>query len=244
MTRYLCLFGLGVSFLLPSPASPQDSDKPIRVLFVQNGHDPKPKAPILEKLMKDVGGFEVTPLTDVKKLSEVKRAAYDVLLCYGGPSKDELQERAIEKFVEEGGGVVALHHASANPSKAWIQLIGGSFAGHIAGTHKLNVIFTDVKHPVTAGVEPFEIVDEEYKHKLADVQRTVLAKFKERPPGSDPKANMDIIWVREVGKGRVLYNALGHGKEAWENPAWQKITLQGICWATGRPKAIQLPAAK
>jgi type 1 glutamine amidotransferase len=103
---------------------------------------------------------------------------------------------------------------------------------------------TEIKHPVTAGVESFEIVDEEYKHKMADVERTVLAKFKERPPGSDQKANMDILWTREVGKGRVVYTGLGHGKEAFENPAWQKITLQAICWSAGKPREIKLPAAK
>src|SRR5262245_59144609 len=129
MKRRLFLSVLCAAFLIPSLANPQDKDKRIRVLFVQNGHEPKPKVPIMEKLLTDLGGFEVTPLTDVKKLAELKRSDYDVLLCYGGPAKDEVQERAIEKFVEEGGGVVALHHSSANPAQSWIRLIGGSFAG-------------------------------------------------------------------------------------------------------------------
>jgi type 1 glutamine amidotransferase len=86
-------------------------------------------------------------------------------------------------------------------------------------------------------------VDEEYKHTFADVDRHILARFRERPPESDPKANMDIIWTREIGKGRVFYNALGHDKEAWENPAWQKLTVQGILWAAGRPREVQLRTA-
>src|SRR5262245_55956995 len=185
-TFLLTLLSLGIMYLPAAFAQ----DKPIRVLFVQNGHEPKPKVPILEKVLKDLGGFEVTPLTDVKKLGDLKRSDYDVILCYGGPAKDELQERAIEKFVEDGGGVVALHHSSANPSKSWLQRIGGSFAGHIAGTHKLNVVIADDKHPITQGVGPFTIEDEEYKHNLAKVERHVLAKFRERPEKSDQKANM------------------------------------------------------
>lgn len=238
-TFLLTLMAAAIVFLAPL-SSAQDKDKPIRVLFVQNGHDPKPKVPILEKVLKDLGGFEVTPLTDVKKLGDLKRSDYDVILCYGGPSKDELQERAIEKFVEEGGGVVALHHSSANPSKSWITLIGGSFAGHIAGIHKLNIVIADDKHPITQGVGPFTIEDEEYKHNLAKVERHVLAKFRERPEKSDQKANMDIIWTREVGKGRVVYNALGHGVEAWNNPAWQKIVVQSILWSAGKPKEVKI----
>src|SRR5205823_3073575 len=88
-----------LAVLGPTPAA--DKDAPIKVLFLQNGHEPKPKVPILEKVFKDVGGFEVTPLTDLKKLGDLKRTDYDVLLCYGGPAKDEVQERAIAQFVEE-----------------------------------------------------------------------------------------------------------------------------------------------
>jgi type 1 glutamine amidotransferase len=225
------------------PASAQDKDAPVRVLFVLNGHGFGPKAPILEKVLKEVGGLQVTRQEDLKKLADVKRSDYDVLLFYGGPQADELQERALEKFVEDGGGVVALHHASANKSKVWIRLIGGQFAGHIPGTHPLNVVVVEKDHPVTKGVEAFAIVDEEYKHKLADVERQVLARFRERPPKSDQKANMDVIWTRTVGKGRVVYNALGHDKEAWENPAWQKLVLQSIFWAAGQPREVK-PLAK
>jgi type 1 glutamine amidotransferase len=247
MRHWFGAFGLcaGLLLLTATPLTPAaDKDGPVRVLFILNGHDPAPKAPILEKVLKDIGGFDVKRLESLPKLADVKRADYDVLLFYGGPQATEVQERAIEKFVEDGGGVVALHHSSANNSKAWIRMIGGSFAGHIAGTHKLNVVIADPKHPVTAGVEPFSIVDEEYKHKLADVERKVLAKFRERPEKSDQKANMDIIWTRDIGKGRVVYNALGHGKEAWSNPAWQKITVQSILWAAGKPREVKIPEAK
>ena len=118
----------------------------------------------------------------------------------------------------------------------WTRLLGARFTGHIPGTHKLNIVLTGTKHPITAGVEPFSIVDEEYKHRFAEVDRHVLARFRERPPTSDQNANMDILWTREIGKGRVFYSALGHGKEAWENPAWQKLIIQSILWAAGRPR--------
>jgi type 1 glutamine amidotransferase len=169
------------------------------------------------------------------KLADLKRADYDVLLFYTtGYKLNEVQERAIEKFVEDGGGLVALHGASASfgNSQVWFRLVGAKFAGHYKGTHKLNVVLTD-KHPITAGVEPFSIIDEEYNHNFAKVDRKVLAQFKERPEGSKGKNN-DIMWTREVGKGRVVYNALGHGKDAWENSAWQKLTVQSLLWAAGR----------
>src|SRR5437763_1251740 len=79
---------------------------------------------------------------------------------------------------------------------------------------------------VPAGGGLFTTVAEGYKHACAEVDRHVLARCRGRPPARDQNANMDIVWTREVGKGRVFYCALGHGKDAWENPAWQKLIVQ------------------
>lgn len=240
----------------PTPAA--DETKPVRVLFVLGSppfHDIRNLPPILEKVLDKVGGFKVTRLeppqdkppndaAHLAQLANIKRADYDVLVFYtSGYQLNEAQERALEKFVEDGGGIVGIHGASLTfgNSKVWLRLLGAKFAGHIKGTHPLNIVITDTKHPITAGVGPFTIIDEEYKHTFANVDRHVLARFRERPPQSDQKANMDILWTREIGKGRVFYCALGHGKEAWENPAWQKLIVQGILWAAHRPREVKLP---
>jgi type 1 glutamine amidotransferase len=255
----LILLSVGTAFAAPFTKGFADDAKPVRVLFVLGSppfHDIRHLPPILEKVLHQVGGFQVTRLeppadkrpddpAHMAKLADIKRADYDVLVFYtSGYKLNEIQERALEKFVEDGGGIVGIHGASLtfNNSPFWMRLLGARFAGHIRGTHPLNIVIADPSHPITAGVGPFTIIDEEYKHRFADVDRHVLARFRERPPGSDPKANMDIIWTRQVGQGRVFYCALGHGKDAWENPAWQKLIVQGILWAAGRPREVQVPS--
>jgi type 1 glutamine amidotransferase len=240
-----------------APAALADDAKPVRVLFVLGSppfHDIRGLPPILEKVLDRVGGFQVTRLEPPKdkppsdgahlaRLADIKRADYNVLMFYTSLyTLNEIQERALEKFVEEGGGIVGIHGASLTfgNSQVWLRLLGARFTSHIRGTHKLNIVIADDKHPITAGVGPFSIVDEEYKHQFANVNRHVLARFRERPPASDQKANMDIVWTREIGKGRVFYCALGHDKEAWENPAWQKLIVQGILWAAQRPREVNL----
>ena len=248
---------IGLAALWLPRSSDAGKEKPVRVLLVLGSgppHDIRKLAPVLDKLLEDVGGMTVTHLeppkdkspsdpAHLRKLADLKRADYDVLVFYTvGHKLDDVQERALEKFVEDGGGIVALHGASASfgNSQVWLRLVGARFAGHYKSLHKLNVVIADPKHPITAGVEPFTITDEEYNHNFAKVERHVLASFRERPEGSKGKNN-DIMWTREVGKGRVVYNALGHGKDAWENPAWQKLTVQSIFWAAGRPRSVKLP---
>src|SRR5437016_1751516 len=73
MRRCLGLFAIGLAVTLTIAAQPtgaQNKDDPVRVLFIQNDHDFAKKAPILEKLLKDLGGFQVTPEKDRKKLEE------------------------------------------------------------------------------------------------------------------------------------------------------------------------------
>jgi len=261
MKKLIGMFGISLSVAMslgvPTAVSADDT-KPVRVLFVLGSppfHDIRTLPPILEKVLDQEGGFQVTRLEPPKdkppddpahmlKLVDIKRSDYDVLVFYTSRYElNELQERALEKFLEDGGGIVGIHGASFSfsKSKVWMRLIGAQFTGHIPGTHPLNIVIAEPKHPIMAGIEPFTIIDEEYKHKFADVDRNVLGRFRERPPKSDQKENMDIIWTREVDKGRVFYCSLGHGKDAWENPSWQKLIVQGILWAAGRPREVQIP---
>lgn len=229
---------------LAAPVVAQEKSAPLKVLFVVAGHGGETKAPILEKLFADLGGFQVTRLKSLPELAKIDKNDYDVVLFYGGPEKQELQERAIQGYVESGGGVVALHHASANSSNAWIQLIGGRFAGHPAMSD-VEVVLIEGKHPILAGIEgKFRIYDEAYRHKFAEVKRAVLVKGKEvaKDPKKEIEHDLDLVWTREVGKGRVVYNALGHGPEAWNNANWQKMVVQSVLWAAGKPREVKLPA--
>src|SRR5438132_11417086 len=186
MKKLLILVFLLVVTAFPIAAASADDAKPVRVLFVLGSppfHDIRNLPPILEKVLAQVGGFQVTRLEPPKekppddpahlaKLADVSRADYDVLLFYTSKYKlNEIQERALEKFVEDGGGIVGIHGASFSfeNSKVWTRLLGGRFTGHIPGTHNLNVVIADPKHPITAGVGPLAIVEEDYKPKDADI---------------------------------------------------------------------------
>lgn len=258
MHRFLKLIVANVAIALSASVAHAQETPPVRVLFVLGSppfHDIRKLPPILEKAMQNVGGFAITRLeppadrppsdaAHLARLADIKRSDYDVLVFYtSGYDLDGAQEHALQKFVEDGGGIVGIHGASLTFKKSdvWYRLLGARFTDHMPGTHKLNIVIVDPNHPITAGIGPFTIVDEEYKHVFADDNRHVLARFRERPWGSNQKANMDIAWTREIGKGRVFYCGLGHDKQAWQNPEWQKLIIQGILWAAGRPRQVQIP---
>jgi hypothetical protein len=84
------------------------------------------------------------------------------------------------------------------------------------------------QHPVTQGVEDFEIRDETYGsfevHPDADVLLTT------QTPTSGP----NLSWARRYGEARVIYLQLGHDHLAWENPAFRRFLNQAIRWTAAR----------
>ena len=42
-----------------------------------------------------------------------------------------------------------------------------------------------------------------------------------------------VIWARQYGKGRVLYNGLGHQQEVWDRPDIQKMWVEQVRWVMG-----------
>jgi type 1 glutamine amidotransferase len=257
MTVLLALFmlnGLGAG------VRAETAGQPVRVLFVLGSppaHDIVKLPPILEGVLRQVGGFSVTRLeppagkpgdgAHIARLAELSRRDTDVVMFYTvGLTLEPAQEQALQAFVEEGGGLVAIHGASASfgNSAVWTRLIGGKFAGHAPGLFPLPVEIVDRQHPITAGLAEFVVTDEEYCHTFPEgMERHVIARFRDRPANSkDRDGNRDVAWTREAGKGRVFYTALGHDEKCWSNPAWQKMMVQGILWSAGRPRTVTLSA--
>ena len=42
-----------------------------------------------------------------------------------------------------------------------------------------------------------------------------------------------VIWARNYGKGRVLYNGLGHTRDVWDRPDIQKMWVEMVQWSLG-----------
>jgi type 1 glutamine amidotransferase len=48
-----------------------------------------------------------------------------------------------------------------------------------------------------------------------------------------PDKDFAVIWARNYGKGRVLYNGLGHRQEVWDRTDIQQMWVEMVQWAMG-----------
>ena len=138
------------------------------------------------------------------------------------------QEAGLLAFVEAGGGFLGLHTATITfaPNFGYHFMIGGRFKGH-GPFREFLVEVRDDAHPITRGMADFRIEDELYVC-ARDPHMRVLATAAEH--GVDEP----IVWVRDYGAGRVVYNALGHDVRAYTNPHFLELTRRAALWVAGR----------
>ena len=220
---------VGTAHLISAEEAPKAKT---RIFMLQGGgHDWKNHFPILAEILKKTGDFDVTISEDMDQLKIENIKKYDVVLLYGSGQNfsDPAQEKGLCDFVRSGGALAGIHSAtdSFKKSDAYWELIGGRFSGHGGG--KFMVRIEDKNHPITKGLQDFEITDETYRHKYHEkAKRHDLIRM------DRGKEQQSMAWVRDYGKGRVFYTSLGHGRPAWTNPHFQRLAVRGIYWAVKR----------
>ncbi|KGB54497.1 hypothetical protein FG91_01897 [Sphingopyxis sp. LC81] len=158
------------------------------------------------------------------------------------------QRAAFQAFVENGGGYVGLHAAGDDSHKAWgwyqDKVIGAHFIGHplFPQFQKALMRIEDHKHPATAQLgATWARTDEWYSFDRSPRQPgiSILATLDEAsysPKGlfeKDLSMGKDhpIIWSRCIGKGRVLYSALGHTAESFAEPQHRQLLAGAVAWS-------------
>ena len=197
--------------------------------------------------------FTVDFSQDYADLRPGNLAKYDVLVLSsttGLKTKENaFLEPAFVQFVENGGGLLAIH-AGADcwydaPGAA--NVVGGLFAGHpwgAGGTWAFKV--EDATSPLTQCFKErkFKQGEEIYQHRSPPLHRAKLhvllsldmddpvtngVKGKIRPEEND----YPVSWVRPYGKGRVFYTSFGHDTRAWTTEQTLRHIFAGLAFAAG-----------
>jgi len=184
------------------------------------------------------GGVSVEFSTDVKALGAEQLSTVDLLMIlrdgmvwpegYDRPYVVWMtpgQEKAVADFVEAGGAFLPLHNATAIYPKEGLyrRVVGGRFITHPpVETFKVQVV--NRTHPVTAGVNDYEVTDEQHFVEY-DVDRVTLLLRSSSGHGEAPAG-----WAYEYGNGRVCFLANGHTLDALRVPDYQKLLGNAVRW--------------
>jgi type 1 glutamine amidotransferase len=137
-------------------------------------------------------------------------------------------ERAFEAYVQQGGGLLAIHSGTAGyqETPTLRRVLGGVFLKHPAQCDV--TIIPHAGHPLSAGSAPYTVKDEHYHMALDDAQADVFLTCTS-VHGSQPGG-----WTRQEGQGRVGVLTPGHNVEVWVHPAFQTLLRNTLRWCVGK----------
>ncbi len=233
---------LSLMILSSACSSSQKKKEPVRVLLITGGHgfDKEPFY-VFMKSLPDITVTEVKHPDALAMFRPENRSLYDVVLLYDMPQAiSEQEKKDFVDCMEAGKGLIAWHHAycSYQDWPEYKNIIGGRYhydtwtddqgVEHPSATYEHDVQFyvkvADPKHPVTKGIEDFDILDETYGG--GSVQPGVHVLLTTDEPSSTPS----VAWTNRYGKSNVVTILLGHDNHAWTNPSFVKLLTQAIMW--------------
>lgn len=226
-----------ITFALKAADQEAGTRGPIHILFL--GHDSKHHNSnayfpmIAEALGREAIYFDYHTSVEEALGDFAYLSRFDGLVLYANHNKIAPHQFAnLQRFVEDGGGFIPVHCASAcfKNEPRFVQLVGGRFDHHQGKEFTATIL--KPAHPAMQGVREFHAWDETYVHAEQSDDRTILMTRK--PEGTDNVTEPEPwTWTREQGKGRVFYTASGHDQRVWEHPEFHQLLKSGILWAVG-----------
>jgi type 1 glutamine amidotransferase len=225
----------------------------IRILILsgKNNHEWEKTTPQLVRVYEESEKFhmQVTESPDTLTYEDFRRFHAVVSNWTAWPANDyrwpEAAEKGLLQFIEQGGGFVLFHAASASfyDWPQYQQLIGTTWGdstkhGKIA-PHR--IVIKDTDHPITTGMSDFWITDELWVNAGVNAELKVLAESFSDPSNKGRGAMEPVVHIREYGKGKVFHNILGHNVRAMKNTGWKTLMLRGTEWAATGEVTIPVP---
>jgi len=215
----------------------------------------------IERLGQETGLWDSVIRTDTEVLTK-KKLEYNaknlndfdaVFFFTAGELEMDAQQKAdLLSFVhDDGKGFIGIHAATITFTEwpEYGKMIGGYFDEHPWGTFDAPIVVEDPDFPgMQSWPRSFVLRDEIYQIKdfSRENLRVLMRLDASKLDLGNPKihrADRDfaVTWAKVYGKGRVYYSNLGHVKENWDNPQFQKMITEGIKWAMGLVDADVTP---
>jgi len=189
-------------------------------------------------IFKSVSEIDFYPqhMEDFISDSVATRDQYDVVVFYNFHQEtpgneqnwwDKGMKDALERLGETKQGILILHHAIlAFPNwDVWANICGikdRKFSYHVGQTVKTEIVKPD--HPITKGLNSWEMVDETYLMNDAGENSEILLTT------DNPKSMKTLAWTRQYKNARVFCYEGGHDNQTYADPNFRKVIANGIKW--------------
>ncbi|HUT36303.1 MAG TPA: ThuA domain-containing protein [Planctomycetota bacterium] len=200
-------------------------------------------SPVMKEIAEGLG-YEATVSEDVALLNPENVKKWNLIVfnnCTGTLFKEPEWRTAFMEHVKAGAGYMGFH-AATDCFYDWPEygeMLNGWFSGH-PWSQKVRTRIEDPDHPLMKpfGKGPFEISDEiyqfkNYKRSAARVLMSIDNSSVDVTRGGRKDRDYAICWIRPWGKGRVFYNAHGHGANVFQDKAFQEHVKLAMQWAIG-----------
>lgn len=140
-------------------------------------------------------------------------------------------KETLEGLGDGDQGIFLLHHALvAFPGwPLWRELSGMRKRGKVPYDfdQTAHIGIAETAHPITATLEPWDIVDETHNIDDANEDSHILLTT------DHPQSMKTIAWNRTIGKARVFCYQGGDDNQAYSNLGFRAVVGRGIQWLAG-----------
>ena len=207
--------------------------KKLNVIVIMGGKNKSGQADLMKVF--DAPDFIATPsLQSVggEAFENIDNWKYDVIVFFNNYQKiTDKQQQNLLKLTDKGVGIAVLHHACAayEDWTEYARIIG--VAPEVQGVKhnvRYRVHVADPKHPITQGIQDYELTDETFSGFRTDLLNHILLTTNE------PSSSKIIGWTRTYRNSKVFYIQSGHDNAAFSNPAYKTIVQRAVRWVGGQ----------
>ncbi|MFE1666080.1 ThuA domain-containing protein [Microbacterium sp. P02] len=217
-----------------------------------DGHQPVEATDLFVPFLER-SGFAVR-IEDSPEVYADAAAMADVDLIVQSVTMSEASREAVaglQRAVEGGAGLAGWHGGIADSYRAssdYLHLVGGQFATHPGRDpeqrpggetdnflpHTIEITDLGRAHEITAGIEDFDLVTEQYwvlTDDLNDVLATTTHPVQPYHPWHRPVVS-PAVWTRLWGAGRVFVATPGHDVGILQDANVRTLIERGMLWAS------------
>lgn len=217
---------------------------PKRALIVQGGwpgHTPAECADLFAAELRDAGlDVVVKDSLDAYLDADLMRSLALVVPIWTMGEISNEQWEGLSQAVRSGVGCAGFHGGIIDAFRSNTQyqwMTGGQWVAHPGNCiPRYTVDITDADHPITRGLDAFELTDTEQYYVHVDPGNHVLCTttFTGEHGETDLYPANTVVpyaWTRGWGKGRVFVACWGHTHKDFDHPTARELVKRGMLWA-------------